>query len=184
MFSFVRYAIYTAVLALLLALGPSALADSSWYFDMDTGTQYDMSTGQCWLADGTEGTAQTDGENLWCETPNVFDEWAAESGTPDLEEGATFGDGVCWEADGTEGIPALDGECVTPADYDEIYSVEVLAETPSIQDPTKSIAEVYEMDVTDPTPASDKPIGEGLVEPGTEKTFKQYVQAAHMPIAD
>ena len=180
----IRLVIYIAVIALLLAFAPSAMADGfgndNYYFDLDSGTQYDLTTGQCWLTDGTEGVAQTTDDNLWCETPNVYT--PAPAGPAITEEGATFGEGVCWEADGTEGIPALDGSCVTPADYDAIYNVEVLAVTPSLQDPNVSIAEVYEMDVTDSTPASDKPIGEGLV--AEPFTFKEYVQAAHMPIAD
>ena len=104
------------------------------------------------------------------------------SGAPEREEGVTWDDenGVCWEADGTEGIPVLDGGCMTPADYDAVYNIEVLAETPSIQNPDVSIAELYELDTSDPTPASDKPIGEGLVEPGTERTFKERVADAHM----
>ena len=179
----VRASIFAAALIVFLAAVPAVADDDSWYFDMDSGTQYDFSTNECWLTDGTAGTPQWTDENLWCETPNVFVEPAVEHDQSHLlEEGATFGEGVCWEADGTEGIPALDGSCVTPADYDAIYNVEVLAETPSLQDPTMSIAEVYEMDVTDPTPASDKPIGEGLV--AVPFTFKEYVQAAHMPIAD
>ena len=103
--------------------------------------------------------------------------------TPALEDGATFDGGICWEADGTQGIAMLDGSCMTPADYDTLFSYENLAATPNAYNPTVSIAETYQIDPEAP-PASDRPIGTGLVEAGTERTFKQVVQAAHLPHAE
>ena len=100
--------------------------------------------------------------------------------TIDLEPGATFDGGICWEADGTEGIAMYDGQCMTPADYDAIYSFENLSNVPSISDPSVSIAEHYEMTPDVVTP-SDRPLGEGLV--AEPFTFTEYVQAAHLPIA-
>ena len=105
----------------------------------------------------------------------------------ELEDGATFDGGVCWEADGTEGISAFDGQCITPADYDAIFSYENLSTIVGLQagDEGRTIAEIYDIQPED-DPASDRPIGEGLVEPGTERTFKQRVASAHalhLPVA-
>lgn len=123
--------------------------------------------------------------------------WVAISATAafgeiELEEGATFDGGICWEADGTEGISTFDGQCLTPADYDAIYSYENLSSIPAVEDcwpgtpcdvdteGVRSIAEVYDIQPDD-DPASDRPIGTGLVEPGEERTFKQRVARAHAP---
>lgn len=120
--------------------------------------------------------------------------WAAEA-TVELEEGATFDGGICWEADGTEGISMLDGDCMTPADYDAIYSYENLSQHPTITECTpgnpectvenySSIAEVHGL-TPDEEPASDRPLGEGVSQ--DNRTFKERVAAAHsphMPIAD
>lgn len=111
--------------------------------------------------------------------------WVAISVVPalgevDLEPGATFDGGICWEADGTEGISAFDGQCVTPADYDAIFSYENLSQTESSRsgDEGKSIAEVYEM-VPEDDPASDRPIGVGVS--SDMRTFKERVVSAHAP---
>lgn len=89
-----------------------------------------------------------------------------------LEEGATFTeDGRCYEADGTPGMGAADGQCITEADYNELYSYENLAATPSAADPTQSIAERYGM-VDDGVPAAERVLGGGLTEPFT---FAQLV---------
>ena len=108
--------------------------------------------------------------------------------TIELEEGATFDGGICWEADGTEGISHYDGQCVTPADYDAMYSYENLSTVVALASATTSypddatIAEIYGITPED-DPASDRPIGVGLVEPGEERTFKERVRAAHLPLA-
>lgn len=61
----------------------------------------------------------------------------------ELEEGATFFEnGTCQEADGTAGLASFDGSCVTPEDYDELYSYENLSQIPSAVNPSLSIAEV------------------------------------------
>ena len=98
------------------------------------------------------------------------------------EPGATFQNGICWEADGTEGFAMPDGECVTPADYDAMFSYEILAETPigSQWDQTpyagQSVAEVYDL-APEPV-ASERILGVGVSEPFT---FVEAVRAAHLP---
>lgn len=107
-----------------------------------------------------------------------------------LEEGATFDDGICWEADGTEGISTFDGQCITPADYDVIFSYENLSSIPvgyqwdGTEYEGMSVAEVYGIELVD-DPASDRPIGVGVS--ADLRTFKERVvgaHAPHMPIAD
>lgn len=110
----------------------------------------------------------------------------------ELEEGATFDGGICWEADGTEGITTFDGQCMTPADYDEIYSFENLDSIPHCPqdnfdctlEEEPSIAEYYEIapPEIDPKPASERIIGEGVA--AEPFTFKGYVHSLHAPIAE
>jgi hypothetical protein len=85
--------------------------------------------------------------------------------SPPIEEGATiFDNGSCVEADGTAGLGMADGSCVTPADYDEMFSYENLSKVPSLGDPSRSIAETGDITVDSP-PASVRPLGEGLIDP-------------------
>ncbi len=94
------------------------------------------------------------------------------------EEGATFDGGLCWEADGTEGFTTPDGQCVTPADYAEMFSYENLSQIPSLTNPELSIAE--EAGITpDSLPADERLLGVGLVE--RPATFRQLVAWAHQP---
>lgn len=80
-----------------------------------------------------------------------------------LEEGVTFyDDGTCIEADGTPGLSSADGSCVTAADYDEMFSYENLSTIPSQNDSTKSVAEVYDINLE--VPASLRLLGIGLVD--------------------
>ena len=95
--------------------------------------------------------------------------------TVGLEEGATFDGGVCWEADGTEGFSHYDGECITPADYDAMFSFEALDAIPSVIFPDRSIAEVA--GITPDPPASERLLGVGLV--AEPRTFIDYVRRAH-----
>jgi len=94
---------------------------------------------------------------------------------------------ICWEASGEQGIITFDGQCMTPTDYDTIYSFESLSQIPTVQacwpgtscgPDAETIAEAYGM-VDDGVAASDRPLGVGLVEPGTETTFREKVSAAH-----
>lgn len=92
-----------------------------------------------------------------------------------LEEGATFDGGICWEADGTEGIATIDGQCMTPADYDEMFSYENLEATPMWRNPEVSVAEAYGITPDSPK-ASDRAItfmGENL------GTFTEIVFVLH-----
>ncbi len=93
-----------------------------------------------------------------------------------LEPGAVFYDnGTCIEADGTEGLSAADGECVTAADYDEMFSYENLSTIPSLTQPDMSIAEEVGLE---PEPAaSERPLGSGLVE--VEERFGEIVYRLH-----
>ena len=86
---------------------------------------------------------------------------------PPLEEGATFFENnTCVEADGATGFAAGDGQCITTADYDEMYSVENLSTVPSSTSKTgQSIAEEAGLVAADDGgAASDRQLGEGLVE--------------------
>lgn len=67
------------------------------------------------------------------------------------------------EVTGEPGLQMVSGECVTPAEYDEIFGFENLSEVPSLMNPELSVAEVYGL-TPDPTPASQRPLGEGLVD--------------------
>lgn len=184
--------IWVVVAVVLLIVGATAeswagderpeIQPDGWYFDFETGSQYDGAT--CWEADGTAGVTE------WpeCVTPAEaeYAEWIAAAPTPEYETGATFDGGVCWEADGTEGLSTFDYQCMTPADYDEIFSYENLAATESVRpfDDGRSIADVYEL-VEDETPASERELGAGLVD--VPFTFAETVRSAHaphMPIAD
>lgn len=93
----------------------------------------------------------------------------------ELEEGATFEGGVCWEADGTEGVAALDGQCVTPADYDELYSYEALAATPLHGNTGQTVAEAYGITEDSPKASVRARSFMGSVEP----TFVEYVAIVH-----
>lgn len=73
------------------------------------------------------------------------------------EVGATFDGARCWEADGTEGVSTAWGECVTPADYDQTFSVEALSSVPSLTDPGRSVSDVYQLTVASTTAASERP---------------------------
>ena len=90
----------------------------------------------------------------------------------DMEPGATFyEDGSCQEADGTPGMSQPDGQCVTIADYDFMFSYESLDATPSaIPGSDQSIAEEAGITSED-NPASERPLGEGLIEEYPTKTF-------------
>ena len=91
-----------------------------------------------------------------------------------LEPGATFDGGICWEADGTEGVSMLDGSCMTPADYDRLYSYDNLATTFDLYT-GESIADLYGI-TPDAAPASVRPIVFMGVNYGT---FATYVTNAH-----
>ncbi len=74
-----------------------------------------------------------------------------------IEEGATFLDGgVCVEADGTTGLSQADGQCVTPSDYDIMFSYDVLSQTPTFDpfDGDQTVAEQYDIQ---PDVASERP---------------------------
>ena len=92
------------------------------------------------------------------------------------ETGVTFNDdGTCTEADGTAGLGMMTGDCITPADYDLLFSYENLEATPSqISGSDQSIA--AEAGIVDDTP-SERPVGEGLIEEGW--TFAERVQWWH-----
>jgi hypothetical protein len=104
--------------------------------------------------------------------------------TIDLEPGATFDGGVCWEANGTEGMSMPDGQCMTPADYDAIFSFENLDSIPSLTPgSTQSLA--AEAGLVDDGPASERMLGEGLVT--VPFTFRENVARGHalyLPIAN
>lgn len=81
------------------------------------------------------------------------------------EEGATFfEDGSCVEADGAVGVSMIDGTCSTIADYNELFSYENLAATPSAIDPSVSIADEAGL-VDDVVPPALRVLGEGVSEP-------------------
>ena len=97
-----------------------------------------------------------------------------------FEDGATFHDnGSCHEHDGTAGIGTADGQCMTPADYDEIFSIENLnsVETLNPFDGDTSVAEAAGL--TDDGPASVRELGAGLVD--VPFTFVEHVAALHEP---
>ncbi len=74
-----------------------------------------------------------------------------------IEAGATFLDGgVCVEADGTTGLSQADGQCVTPGDYDIMFSYNVLSQTPTFDpfDGDQTVAEAYDIQ---PDVASTRP---------------------------
>lgn len=80
--------------------------------------------------------------------------------------------GTC--ADEITGEPGLQngtGECITPAEYDALFSFENLSTIPSVTDPSKSIAEEAGL-VADDVP-SDRQLGVGLVE--VTRTFREMV---------
>ncbi len=99
--------------------------------------------------------------------------------TAATEPGATFDEGTCWEADGTQGAAMPDGQCVTPADYDAMFSVENLSTIPSITNPDLAVAE--EANLVDDGPASERVNGAGLVD--EPESFVQYVARLHQPKA-
>lgn len=92
------------------------------------------------------------------------------------EAGAEFDEvnHVCTQ-DGVAGVTTPDRQCMTPADYDEIFSYKNLSEIP-IGDEWNgtsleglSIAEAYDIQppAVDPTPPSKRTLGEGVAEPFT-----------------
>jgi len=95
-----------------------------------------------------------------------------------LEEGAIFDGGICWEADGTEGIAALDGSCVTPADYDELFSYEALTAVEVHGPDSRSVAEVYGITADSPAASVRVRVFMGVSEP----TFAEYVTNAHQVV--
>ena len=94
------------------------------------------------------------------------------------EPGATFDGPTCWEADGTEGMSTYYGQCVTPADYDALFSYANLSTIPSAHDPSTSIAE--EAGLVDDGPASERILGVGVAVPFT---FAGDVHSLHWPKA-
>jgi len=99
--------------------------------------------------------------------------------TPALTEpGVTYDGGICWEADGTEGVTVVDGRCVTPADYDVMFSFKNLSTIPSIINPEISIAAEAGL-VDDGESASQRTLGEGVTKPFT---FVEYVTKLHGPV--
>lgn len=92
-----------------------------------------------------------------------------------LEDGATFDDGICWEADGTQGISTLDGQCVTAADYDELFSYEVLASTATHTSSTASVATTYGIAAQSGNASERDRRFQGSFEP----TFVEYVALLH-----
>ncbi len=67
------------------------------------------------------------------------------------------------EVTGEPGLQMLTGECITPAEYDIIFSVEALTLVESHTHPGQSVAEVAGL-LEDTTPASDRLLGVGLVD--------------------
>jgi hypothetical protein len=81
----------------------------------------------------------------------------------ELEAGATFYDnGTCVEQNGAPGFGMPDGECITVADYDEMFSYENLSSIPSLTNPSLSIAEEAELEPD--VSASERLLGIGLVD--------------------
>ena len=76
------------------------------------------------------------------------------------------------EVTGEPGLLMLTGECITPAEYDIIFSVEALAQVPHPHYPGQSVAEVAGL-IGDPTPASERLLGVGLVD--QPASFRQLV---------
>lgn len=76
------------------------------------------------------------------------------------------------EVTGEPGLPNGTGECITPAEYDALFSYENLSTIPSLTNPSLSIAEEAGLEPTSPA-ASDRPLGVGLVE--TTFTFRELV---------
>lgn len=66
------------------------------------------------------------------------------------------------EVTGEPGLQMASGECITPAEYDAMFSVEALSNVASQTDPTISVADIADLD-TD-IPASLRWLGEGLVD--------------------
>lgn len=83
------------------------------------------------------------------------------------EEGAVFDEvnHVCTQ-DGVQGVTTFDKQCMTPADYDEVFSYENLSTVVSTRavDNGATIAEVYEMEppTADTPPPSERTLGEGV----------------------
>ena len=101
--------------------------------------------------------------------------------TVDYEPGATFyEDGSCQEADGTPGQTQPDGQCLTIADYDEMFSYENLNTVPSIINPDLSIAEEAGLDPADVTPPSQRVLGNNVSEP---HRFVDYFAPAGTTVA-
>jgi len=74
-----------------------------------------------------------------------------------LEAGVTFLDGgSCVETDGTTGLSMADGQCITPADYNVMFSYENLEATQTLfpLDGDTTVAEQYDIE---PDVASARP---------------------------
>ena len=65
------------------------------------------------------------------------------------------------EVTGEPGLQQFDGACITPAEYDALFSPENLNTIPSPTKPEVSIAEHAGL-VADGTPASERPLGQGV----------------------
>lgn len=93
----------------------------------------------------------------------------------EFEAGAKFNGGICWEADGTEGVTRYDGQCITPADYDVIFSFENLSAAPALLGNGRSVAEVYGITADSPKASVRERFFQGSPEP----TFVEYVALLH-----
>lgn len=78
------------------------------------------------------------------------------------------------EVTGEPGLPSIDG-CITPAEYDEMFSYENLSTVPSLSPLYETVAEAYNITPESPV-ARDRLIGVGLVE--VPFTFKDAVRQA------
>ena len=92
--------------------------------------------------------------------------------------GTIYDGGSCIEPDGSTGRVGIDGTCTTAADYDVLFSYELLAATTSLVVDGRSVAEVYGITPETP-PASTRPIGDGLVE--EPRSFRQILNREIVP---
>ena len=81
--------------------------------------------------------------------------------TPAVASADDISAGCTDEVTGEAGLLRYDGECVTPAEYDAIFSFENLDSIQSLTDPTQSIAAEAGI-VDDDAPASERPLGDGV----------------------
>ena len=80
------------------------------------------------------------------------------------------------EVTGEAGLRNATGECITPAEYDALFSFENLSTIPSIIDPTVSIAEEAGL-VDDGVPASERILGAGVSDPFTFREVVNGIRA-------